>query len=95
MGDVYAAGIKLKCDRWGRVIDPHLVRSADIERSWTADERAGGNIKSQETVRIPCNADPSALPDFAGFVVTPSHPQQNLLGIDRAHRADDQPATPQ
>jgi hypothetical protein len=33
-------------------------------------------MKSQETVRIPCNTDPYALPDFAGLVVTASDPQR-------------------
>ena len=45
-----------------------------LERSWTADERTVPKIKSQEAVRIPRNADPDALPDFAGFVVTASEP---------------------
>ena len=45
-----------------------------LERSWTADERTVPKIKSQEAVRIPRNADPNALPDFAGFVVTASEP---------------------
>src|ERR1700722_2782618 len=67
---------------------PKLVRSRErtirsvagggllfIERSWTADERTVPKIKSQEAVRIPRNADPDALPDFAGFVVPASKPQ--------------------
>src|SRR6266481_9024658 len=45
-----------------------------LERSWTADKRAVPKIKSQEAVRIPRNADPNPLPDFAGFVVTASEP---------------------
>ena len=45
-----------------------------LERSWTADERTVPKIKSQEAVRIPRNADPNALPDFAGLVVTASEP---------------------
>ena len=45
-----------------------------LERFWTADERAVPKIKSQEAVRIPRNADPNALPDFAGFVVSASEP---------------------
>ena len=45
-----------------------------LERSWTADERTVPKIKSQEAVRIPRNADPNALPDFAGFVVPASEP---------------------
>jgi hypothetical protein len=43
-------------------------------RSWTADERTAPKIKSQQPVRIPRNADPDALPDFAGFVITASEP---------------------
>jgi hypothetical protein len=31
-------------------------------------------MKSQEAVRIPRDADPDALPDFAGFVVTAPEP---------------------
>ena len=71
-----------------RAIDPHLAPSSDIgateegdrsgllfhERSWTADERTVPKIKPQEAVRIPRNADPDALPDFAGFVVIASEP---------------------
>ena len=50
-----------------------------LERSWTADKRTVAKIKSQEAVRIPRNADPKALtdfagPDFAGFRVTASEP---------------------
>ena len=45
-----------------------------VERSWAADERTVPKIKSQEAIRIPRNADPDALPDFAGFVVTASEP---------------------
>ena len=45
-----------------------------LERSWAADERTVPKIKSQEAVRIPRNADPNALPDFAGFVITASEP---------------------
>ena len=40
------------------------------KRSWTADERTAPKIKPQEAVRIPRDADPDALPDFAGFVIT-------------------------
>jgi hypothetical protein len=45
-----------------------------IERSGTADERTVPKIKSQEPVRIPRNADPDALPDFAGFLVAACKP---------------------
>jgi hypothetical protein len=45
-----------------------------LERSWTADKRTVPKIKPQEAVRIKRNADPNALPDFAGFVVTASEP---------------------
>ena len=45
-----------------------------LERSWTADERTAPKIKSQEAVRIPRDADPDAMPDFAGFVITASEP---------------------
>ena len=45
-----------------------------LERSWTADERTVPKIKSQKTVRIPCNAYPEALPDFAGFVIAAREP---------------------
>jgi hypothetical protein len=60
-----------------------------LERSWTADERTVPKIESQQAVRIPRNADPNALtdfagpdvagpdfagPDFAGLVVTTSEP---------------------
>lgn len=45
-----------------------------LERSRTADERTAPKIKSQEAVRIPRNADPDALPDFAGFVVSAFEP---------------------
>jgi hypothetical protein len=45
-----------------------------VEGSWTTDERTVAKIKSQEAVRIPRNADPDALADFAGFVVTASEP---------------------
>ena len=45
-----------------------------LERSWTADEGTAPKIKSQEPVRIPRDADPDALPDFAGFVITASEP---------------------
>jgi len=44
------------------------------EPSWTADERIPAKIESQEAVRIPRNADPNALADFAGFAVTASEP---------------------
>jgi hypothetical protein len=44
------------------------------KRSWTADERTAPKIKSQEAVRIPRDADPDALPDFARFVITASEP---------------------
>ena len=52
-----------------------------VERSWTADKRTVPKIKSQKAVRIPRNADPNALPDFAGpdfagFAVTASEPQR-------------------
>jgi hypothetical protein len=63
------------------------------KQPWTADERAAAEIKSQETVRIPRNADPDALPDFAAFVVPASEPQRGPLGKGRARR-DDQPAMP-
>jgi ABC-type sulfate transport system substrate-binding protein len=49
-----------------------------LERSRTADEWTAPEIKSEEAVRIPRNADPDALPDFAGFVVTASEPQRAL-----------------
>jgi len=49
-----------------------------LERSWPADERTAPKIKSQEKVRIPRNADPDALPDFTGFVVTVSEPQRTF-----------------
>ena len=45
-----------------------------LERSWTADERTAPKIKSLEPVRIPCDADPDALPDFSGFVIAASEP---------------------
>ena len=44
------------------------------KRSWTADERTAPKIKSQKAVCIPRDADPDALPDFAGFVITASEP---------------------
>jgi hypothetical protein len=47
-----------------------------IERSWTADELTVPKIKSQETVRVPRNTDPDALPDFAEFVIAASEPQR-------------------
>jgi len=40
-----------------------------IERSWPADERTAAKIESQEALHIPRNADPDALPDFAGFMI--------------------------
>jgi hypothetical protein len=52
----------------------HLGGLSFRERSWTADEWTAPNIKSQEAVRIPRNADPDALPDFAGVVVAGSEP---------------------
>jgi len=45
-----------------------------VKRPWTAEERTAPKIKSQEAIRVPRNADPYALPDFAGFVVTASEP---------------------
>ena len=42
------------------------------ERSRTADERTAPKVKSQEAVHIACYADPGALPDFAGFLITAS-----------------------
>jgi hypothetical protein len=36
-----------------------------VQRLGAADERTAPNIKSQHPVRIPRNADPDALPDFA------------------------------
>jgi hypothetical protein len=51
-----------------------VIRFLYPERSWTADERTAPKIKSQEPVRIPRDADPRALPDFAGFVITASEP---------------------
>ena len=47
-----------------------------IERSWAANERTAPEIKSQETISILCNADPHAVPDFAGLVVPASEPQR-------------------
>src|SRR5215471_18990644 len=47
-----------------------------LERSWAADERTAPKIKSQEPVRIPRDADPDALADFAGFVITASEPER-------------------
>ena len=44
------------------------------ERSRIADERTAPKIKSQEPVRIPRYANPDALPDFAGFLITASEP---------------------
>ena len=66
-----------------------------VVRSWTADERTVPKIKSQEAVRIPRNADPNALPDFARIRGPRVRAIEGLLGKDRAHRANDQPATPQ
>ncbi len=45
-----------------------------VERSRTADERIAPQIKSQQAVRIPRDADPDAPCDFAGFAVTSSEP---------------------
>ncbi len=53
-----------------KVCDCRLI----IERSWTADERTAPKIKPQQAVRILRNADPDALPDFAGLVVTAREP---------------------
>lgn len=47
-----------------------------LERSWTADEGTAPKIKSQEPVRIPRNADPGALPDFARIVIAASEPER-------------------
>ena len=47
-----------------------------IERPRTADERTVPKIKSQDAVRILRNADPDALPDLAGRVLTASEPQR-------------------
>jgi len=63
--------------------DPPFERAGEdcggvlfLERSWAADERTVPKIKSEEAVRIPRNADPNALPDFDGFVVTASEPSR-------------------
>ena len=55
------------------------MRLSYPERSWTADERVATKIKSQEPVRIPRDADPRALPDFAGFVITACEPKRAFL----------------
>jgi hypothetical protein len=65
-----AAGAMLQLELPPR---PESVIELDTS-TWTADERTVPKIKSQEAVRIPRNADPNALPDFAGFVVTASEP---------------------
>jgi hypothetical protein len=49
-----------------------VIRFLFPKRSWTADERTAAKKKSQEPVRIPPDADPDALPDFAGLVITAS-----------------------
>src|SRR5262249_14766653 len=51
-----------------------VIRLLYPERSWTTDERTAPKIKSQQAVCIPRDADPDALPDFAGFVITTSEP---------------------
>ena len=51
-----------------------VIRLLYPERSRTADERTAPKIKSQEPVRIPRDADPDALPDFAGVVIAASEP---------------------
>ena len=55
-----------------------MIRFLFPKRSRTADERTAPKIKSQEPVRIPRDADPDALPDFAGFVITASEPQRTF-----------------
>ena len=45
-----------------------------VERSWTADEWTIPKIESQQAINIPRNADPNALPNFAGCVVAASEP---------------------
>ena len=62
------------CDSLSREEEGDCGGFLFVERSWTADERTVPKIKSQEAVRIPRNADPDALPDFAGFVITMSEP---------------------
>jgi hypothetical protein len=51
-----------------------MIRPLFPKQSWTADEKTAPKIKSQEPVRIPCDFDPDALPDFARFLITASEP---------------------
>jgi hypothetical protein len=55
-------------------VKPRVASSTDIERARTADERAAAKIKPQDAVRIPRDADPHALPDFAWLVITAPEP---------------------
>ena len=57
----------------GEEIDRNTA-SYTAERSWTADEGTAPKIKAQEPVRIPDDADPDALPDFAGVVIAAPDP---------------------
>jgi hypothetical protein len=68
------AGIGDLIPKQRRKIIIYVIRPLFPKRSWTADERTAPKIKSQEAVCIPRDADPDALPDFAGFVITASEP---------------------
>jgi hypothetical protein len=52
---------------------------SSIERLRTTDEPIAANIESQQALGCACNADPFALPDFAGRSTVRSEPQRTGL----------------
>jgi hypothetical protein len=51
---------------------------SSVERPRTADEAIPANVESQEAVCRACDADPSALPDFAGYLSVVSEAQRTV-----------------